>query len=102
SCSLNFHLSPKTLYTHRRTTPPYTTRRSSDLLCHSAYAKMVFQDVLWPDVDRRTLWAAIQEYARRDRRFAGAVDTPSACTAAAPRSKTLRGGRPAARGRVSG
>ena len=48
------------------------------LLWQSAYAEMVFQDVLWPDVDRRTLWAAIEEYARRDRRFGGASHTPTA------------------------
>lgn len=53
-------------------------RTSNFLLWQSAYAEMVFQDVLWPDVDRRTLWAAIEEYARRDRRFGGAVDSPSA------------------------
>ncbi|WP_413334833.1 isoprenyl transferase [Brevibacterium sp. GP-SGM9] len=53
-------------------------RTSNFLLWQSAYAEMVFQDVLWPDVDRRTLWAAIEEYARRDRRFGGAVDTPTA------------------------
>lgn len=51
-------------------------RTSNFLLWQSAYAEMVFQDVLWPDVDRRTLWAAIEEFARRDRRFGGAVDTP--------------------------
>ena len=51
-------------------------RTSNFLLWQSAYAEMVFQDVLWPDVDRRTLWAAIEEYARRDRRFGGAVDAP--------------------------
>src|SRR5699024_4971036 len=33
-------------------------RTSNFLLWQSAYAEMVFQDVLWPDVDRRTLWAA--------------------------------------------
>jgi len=49
-------------------------RTSNFLLWQSAYAEMVFQDVLWPDVDRRTLWAAILEYAKRDRRFGGAVD----------------------------
>lgn len=49
-------------------------RTSNFLLWQSAYAEMVFQDVLWPDVDRRTLWSAIEEYARRDRRFGGAVD----------------------------
>nr|WP_284711177.1 isoprenyl transferase [Brevibacterium sp. XM4083] len=51
-------------------------RTSNFLLWQSAYAEMVFQDVLWPDVDRRTLWAAIEEYARRDRRFGGAIDRP--------------------------
>ena len=53
-------------------------RTSNFLLWQSAYAEMVFQDVLWPDVDRRTLWSAIEEYARRDRRFGGAVDAPAA------------------------
>ena len=52
-------------------------RTSNFLLWQSAYAEMVFQDVLWPDVDRRTLWAAVEEYARRDRRFGGAVDAPA-------------------------
>ena len=33
---------------------------------------MVFQDVLWPDFDRRDLWRACLEYASRDRRFGGA------------------------------
>jgi undecaprenyl diphosphate synthase len=33
---------------------------------------MVFSDVLWPDVDRRHLWAAVHEYARRDRRYGSA------------------------------
>lgn len=51
-------------------------RISNFLLWQSAYAEMVFQDVLWPDVDRRTLWAAVQEYARRDRRYGAAVDQP--------------------------
>ncbi|GAA4285331.1 isoprenyl transferase [Brevibacterium daeguense] len=52
-------------------------RTSNFLLWQSAYAELVFQDVLWPDVDRRTLWAAILEYASRDRRFGGAVDLAS-------------------------
>ncbi|MDN6158467.1 isoprenyl transferase [Brevibacterium sp.] len=52
-------------------------RTSNFLLWQSAYAEMVFQNVLWPDVDRRTLWTAIEEYARRDRRFGAAVDRAS-------------------------
>ena len=39
---------------------------------------MVFQDRLWPDYDRRDLWAAIQSYVDRERRYGGAVDTPTA------------------------
>lgn len=53
-------------------------RTSNFLLWQSAYAEMVFQDVLWPDYDRRDLWAAIEQYASRDRRYGGAVDTPKA------------------------
>jgi len=49
-------------------------RISNFMLWQSAYAELVFQDVLWPDVDRRTLWAAVEEFARRDRRYGGAVD----------------------------
>lgn len=49
-------------------------RISNFLLWQSAYAEMIFMNVLWPDVDRRTLWEAVEEYARRDRRYGGAVD----------------------------
>ncbi|STD08076.1 Undecaprenyl pyrophosphate synthase [Dermatophilus congolensis] len=52
-------------------------RTSNFLLWQSAYAEMVFQDTLWPDYDRTTLWNAIEQYARRDRRYGGAVDTPA-------------------------
>ncbi|MBG6083364.1 isoprenyl transferase [Zhihengliuella flava] len=51
-------------------------RTSNFLLWQSAYAEMVFLDVLWPDVDRRTLWEAVEIYARRDRRYGGAIDQP--------------------------
>ncbi len=44
-------------------------RTSNFLPWQSAYAEMVFMDVLWPDVDRHTLWKAIEIYAERDRRF---------------------------------
>jgi undecaprenyl diphosphate synthase len=44
-------------------------RFSNFMLWQSAYAEMVFMDVLWPDVDRRTLYEAIDIYARRDRRY---------------------------------
>ncbi|MEK4241282.1 isoprenyl transferase [Janibacter sp. FSL W8-0316] len=52
-------------------------RTSNFLLWQSAYAEMVFQDTLWPDYDRRHLWEAIETYARRERRYGGAVDAPT-------------------------
>ena len=47
-------------------------RLSNFMLWQAAYSELVFSDVLWPDVDRRHLWAAIDTYARRDRRYGGA------------------------------
>lgn len=44
-------------------------RMSNFLLWQSAYAELVFLDVLWPDVRRDTLWKAIEIYAARNRRF---------------------------------
>jgi undecaprenyl diphosphate synthase len=55
-------------------------RTSNFLLWQSAYAEMVFLDTLFPDFDRRHIWQAIEIYARRDRRFGGALDTPTAAT----------------------
>ena len=47
-------------------------RLSNFLLWQSAYAELVFVDKLWPDFGRDDLRAALDEFARRDRRF-GAV-----------------------------
>jgi undecaprenyl diphosphate synthase len=47
-------------------------RFSNFMLWQSAYAEMVFMNVLWPDVDRHTLYEAIDIYARRDRRYGSA------------------------------
>ncbi len=44
-------------------------RTSNFLPWQSVYAEMVFMDILWPDVDRRVLWRAVEEYAHRHRRF---------------------------------
>ena len=44
-------------------------RLSNFMLWQAAYSEMVFSNVLWPDVDRRDLWAAIETYARRNRRY---------------------------------
>ena len=47
-------------------------RLSNFMLWQAAYSELVFTDILWPDVDRRALWDAIEIYARRDRRYGGA------------------------------
>ncbi|HEU0189692.1 MAG TPA: decaprenyl diphosphate synthase [Mycobacterium sp.] len=44
-------------------------RSSNFMLWQAAYAEYIFQDKLWPDYDRRDLWAACEEYAERNRRF---------------------------------
>jgi trans,polycis-decaprenyl diphosphate synthase len=44
-------------------------RSSNFMLWQAAYAEYIFSDKLWPDYDRRDLWAACEEYASRQRRF---------------------------------
>ena len=51
-------------------------RISNFLLWQSAYAELVFSEVLWPDFDRKELWASIAEYSTRQRRFGAAIDSP--------------------------
>jgi len=58
--------------------PSGEQRTSNFMLWQSAYAELVFQDILWPDFDRLALWRACETYARRDRRFGGAVDAATA------------------------
>ncbi len=53
-------------------------RTSNFMLWQSAYAEMLFLQDSWPDVDRRTLWRAVETYAQRDRRYGGALDRPTA------------------------
>ena len=44
-------------------------RTSNFLLWQASYAELVFDDTLWPDFDRRNLWAAVETYCERNRRF---------------------------------
>ncbi|HSZ29578.1 MAG TPA: isoprenyl transferase [Pseudonocardiaceae bacterium] len=55
--------------------PAGEQRISNFLIWQAAYAELVFQDVLFPDLDRRDLWRACEAYAARDRRFGRAIDT---------------------------
>jgi len=47
-------------------------RTSNFLLWQSAYAEFIFLDRLWPEFDRRELWAAVEQYSTRERRFGSA------------------------------
>ena len=49
-------------------------RLSNFMLWHLAYAEMIFTDCLWPDFRETHLRAALEEYARRERRFGGLAD----------------------------
>lgn len=51
-------------------------RLSNFMLWQSAYAELMFIPEAWPDVDRIVLWRAVEDYARRNRRFGGAQDAP--------------------------
>ncbi|WP_185872708.1 isoprenyl transferase [Blattabacterium cuenoti] len=44
-------------------------RLSNFLLWQSAYAELYFTDILWPDFRKQDLFAAIENYKRRKRRF---------------------------------
>lgn len=46
-------------------------RTSNFLIWQAAYAELVFLDVLWPDFDQSHFEEALQQYARRNRRFGG-------------------------------
>lgn len=51
--------------------PSGEQRLSNFLIWQSAYAELVFMDVLWPDFDKNALRSAITEYSQRNRRFGG-------------------------------
>jgi len=53
--------------------PSGEQRLSNFLLWESAYAELVFQDVLWPDFGEEHLKAALAAYAGRDRRYGAIV-----------------------------
>jgi len=46
-------------------------RVSNFLLWQAAYAEFVFVETLWPDFDEHALRSALEDYARRRRRFGG-------------------------------
>ncbi|MDO4910430.1 MAG: isoprenyl transferase [Corynebacterium sp.] len=51
--------------------PSGEMRTSNFLPWQSVYAEMVYQNKLFPDFTKEDMYAAVEEYARRDRRFGG-------------------------------
>ena len=51
--------------------PSGEQRTSNFLLWQSAYAEMVYRDILFPNFTKEDLYDAVLEYAKRDRRFGG-------------------------------
>jgi undecaprenyl diphosphate synthase len=45
------------------------SRISNFMLWQGAYAEWYFTPILWPDFDKEELRKALDEYARRERRF---------------------------------
>ena len=67
----------KHLYTRYYPDPDLLIRTSGEvrlsnfLLWQSAYAELYFTDILWPDFKPSDLQAALEHFARRDRRYGG-------------------------------
>jgi len=74
-------ITPETIAAHLDTAdmPPLDllirtsgeVRLSNFLLWQAAYAEMLFVDTLWPDFGAEDLKAAVDEFARRERRYGG-------------------------------
>lgn len=65
----------KLMYTKNIPDPELIIRTGGDmrisnfLLWQAAYAELYITDVLWPDFDRNCLFAALEDFSKRDRRF---------------------------------
>jgi undecaprenyl diphosphate synthase len=70
------------LFTHDLPDPDLVVRTSGEhrfsnfLLWQSAYAELFFTPVLWPDFGPDDLRQAVDDYARRERRFGGVAAEP--------------------------
>jgi undecaprenyl diphosphate synthase len=77
SASLDENLFRSYLYAPEMPDPDLVIRTSGEfrmsnfLLWQAAYSELVFVDTLWPDFDEGHLRSALEEFARRRRRFGG-------------------------------
>jgi undecaprenyl diphosphate synthase len=74
---INEQLISQHLYTHHYPDPDLLIRTSGEmrisnfLLWQISYAELVVTPTLWPDFRRQQFYEALEEYARRHRRFGG-------------------------------
>ena len=74
---INEQIISQHLYTHQYPDPDLLIRTSGELrvsnflLWQISYAEFVVTPTLWPDFRRAELFAALEEYTRRHRRFGG-------------------------------
>jgi undecaprenyl diphosphate synthase len=72
---INEQVISQNLYTHQYPDPDLLIRTSGELrvsnflLWQISYAEFVVTQTLWPDFRRAELFAALEEYTRRHRRF---------------------------------
>jgi undecaprenyl diphosphate synthase len=74
---INEQVVTQHLYTRHTPDPDLLIRTSGEmrvsnfLLWQISYSELVVTPTLWPDFRKQQLFAAIEEYARRNRRFGG-------------------------------
>lgn len=77
SAEITEELVSSRLYTSGQPDPDLLIRTSGELrmsnflLWQSAYTEFYFTESYWPDVDEKVLEHALQEFAKRDRRYGG-------------------------------
>ncbi|KUL21282.1 polyprenyl diphosphate synthase, partial [Streptomyces regalis] len=59
-------------------------RTSNFLPWQATYAELLFLDTPWPEMDRRDLWDAIEQYARRSRRYGSLPRIPAQLSTSGP------------------
>ncbi len=74
---INEELISQHLYTKGLPDPDLIIRTGGDfrlsnfLIWQMSYSELYFTDVLWPDFDEKALDAALEDYAKRSRRYGG-------------------------------
>ena len=77
AAEINEQVISQHLYTHKWPDPDLLIRTSGEmrisnfLLWQISYAELVVMPTLWPDFRKPQFYEAIEEYARRHRRFGG-------------------------------